>query len=359
MKIIKNVLYITQSQTRIEQLNEALKIIRPDETVKIVPVNSIESILCLTYAYVTPQAAALCFEKGIMISFVEPYGKYLGTFYSSAHGNILVRKQQYYFSDDANYVVQIVTPMIFAKITNSRTIINQFIRNHHMFSTQENHIKQVSAILKDFITQLLSLLKNKREYSWEDVNLIRGIEGQAANQYFSIFDYMILSNKDFFNFSERIKYPPTDAINSLLSFVYTLLEHDIRTAISCTSLDYQCGFLHRDRSGRPSLACDLMEEFRPWVGDGLVLSLINNKTILPDDFYKLNDNDRYSIRINEEAKKKILTKYHERKQDIITHKYLDNEKMTIAELFHVQANLLAMYIKNPQSISAYPPFIRV
>ncbi len=169
--------------------------------------------------------------------------------------------------------------------------------------------------------------------------------------YFSVFDHLILAQKNDFRFSDRNRRPPLDNVNCLLSFIYTLLMHDVRSALESVGLDPAVGFLHRDRPGRSGLALDLMEEFRPFMADRLVLSLINLQKVQAKGFQKM---DSGAVVMDDDARKKVLVAYQERKQEEIFHPFL-NEKVTIGILFHLQALLMARFLRG--DLDGYPPFI--
>ena len=185
----------------------------------------------------------------------------------------------------------------------------------------------------------------------QTLNEVRGLEGHAAHTYFSVFDHLIVAQKDEFSFQERNRRPPMDNVNCLLSFIYTLLVHDCRSALESVGLDPAVGFLHRDRPGRPGLALDLMEEFRPFFADRLVLSLINLRQVQHKGFKKT---EAGSVVMNDETRKVLLVAYQERKQEEILHPFLE-EKVSIGMLFHVQALLLARCLRG--DLDGYPPFI--
>jgi CRISPR-associated protein Cas1 len=181
--------------------------------------------------------------------------------------------------------------------------------------------------------------------------VLRGIEGDSAHVYFSVFDQLIIAQKEAFSFRERNRRPPLDNVNCLLSFLYTLLVHDVRSALESVGLDPAVGFLHRDRPGRPGLALDLMEEFRPFLADRLALSLINLRQVQEKGFKK---SDSGAVLMNDDTRKTVLVAYQERKQEEMVHPFLD-EKVSIGLLFHVQALLLARYLRG--DLDGYPPFI--
>ena len=179
----------------------------------------------------------------------------------------------------------------------------------------------------------------------------QGIEGEAARRYFSVLRHLILTQKDGFPFTERNRRPPLDNMNALLSFVYTILDHDVSSALESVGLDPAVGFLHRDRPGRPGLALDLMEELRPFIADRLVLSLVNLKQVMPNGFQKTETG---AVNMTEETRRVVIKAYQERKREEITHPFL-KEKVEVGLLPYTQALLLARYIRG--DIDAYPPFL--
>jgi CRISPR-associated protein Cas1 len=183
------------------------------------------------------------------------------------------------------------------------------------------------------------------------LNVLRGVEGDAARTYFAVFDHLITTNKEIFQFNGRNRRPPLDKVNCLLSFIYTLLLHDVRSAIECVGLDPAVGFLHRDRPGRPGLALDIMEEFRPCFADRLVLSFINLGQVAAKGFRNLETG---AVLMDEHTRKKVLVAYQKRKQDKVLHPFL-NEKITLGMVFQIQALLMARYLRG--DLDGYPPFV--
>ena len=180
---------------------------------------------------------------------------------------------------------------------------------------------------------------------------LRGLEGEAANVYFGAFDALIRTQREDFRFDGRSRRPPLDPVNALLSFVYALLVHDVRSALETVGLDPAVGFLHRDRPGRPSLALDLMEEFRPVFADRLVLSLINRRQVSAKGFRRL---ENAACLMTDEARKAVLVAYQERKREELRHPYL-REPTTVGLLWHLQAQLLARHLRG--DLDGYPPFV--
>jgi CRISPR-associated protein Cas1 len=227
------------------------------------------------------------------------------------------------------------------KLANCRTVLNRALRDH----SEKLNSREINEASKKISYSLESLQS--------DILLdgLRGIEGDAAHTYFSAFDHLIISQKKDFIFRERNRRPPLDRVNCLLSFLYTLLMHDIRSALETVGLDPAVGFLHRDRPGRPGLALDIMEEFRPFLADRLTLSLINMKQLKGEGFQVMESG---AVLMNDETRKTVLVAYQTRKQDKIMHPFL-GEKVTIGLMFHVQALLLARFLRG--DLDGYPAFI--
>jgi len=227
------------------------------------------------------------------------------------------------------------------KIANSRTVIQRVIRDHGEKVNDANLRQSVT-----YLGRCMDDLNCK-----DSLDSLRGIEGDAAQCYFSVFDCFIVAQKEDFTFSERNRRPPMDNVNCLLSFLYTLLVHDIRSALESVGLDPAVGFLHRDRPGRPGLALDIMEEFRPFLADRLALSLINLRRVNAKGFKKTESG---AVLMNDDTRKTVLVSYQERKQEEILHPFLD-EKVTIGILFYVQSLLLARHLRG--DLDGYPSFI--
>lgn len=244
-------------------------------------------------------------------------------------------------ADSSRSSAEVAGFVLTAKLANCRTVLRRALRDHG----EKVDTKQIEDALKR-IDYSLGRLEHETS-----IDSMRGIEGEAAHSYFSVFDHLIVSQKDAFVFKGRNRRPPLDRINCLLSFLYTLLLHDVRSALESVGLDPAVGFLHRDRPGRPGLALDLMEEFRPFLADRLALSLVNLKQVKSDGFEEMETG---AVLMNEEARKTVLTAYQKRKQEEIFHPFLA-EKVTIGLLPHLQARLFARYLRG--DLDGYPSFI--
>jgi CRISPR-associated protein Cas1 len=261
---------------------------------------------------------------------------------SPVSGNVLLRKQQYKYSEDKTFCLETAKSILLGKLKNSRTVINRGLRDHHDKIAHPDKLQQISENFRSAMVKIFDIT---------DIDTLRGIEGEAASSYFSVFDELILNNKKYFFMKERTRRPPQDNVNCLLSFIYTLLAHDVASALEGVGLDPQAGFFHKDRPGRPSLALDIMEEFRAVIADRLVLSLINLSQLNNKGFAKSLIG---GVVLNDKNRKVVLDVYSKRKEEEIFHPFF-KENMHIGLLFHAQAMLLARYIRG--DIDAYPPFI--
>lgn len=344
MKKHLNTLYITSDDAYVRKEQETFVVEVKDEEGNWkkafqAPVHSIENIVCFGFTPLTPQLMAFCAENNVGISYMTPEGKFLARVYGAQKGNVLLRKAQYAIAESELYSLKIAKNIIAAKVSNYRHILQRHQRNH-----PENLSNEVYKVIENIGSRLRNIQKA------ETLDELRGYEGECANLYFSVLSELITSQKEDFNFDKRSKRPPLDPANALLSFLYAIITNDVRSALETVGLDPQVGFLHQIRSGRPSLALDLVEEFRAYLGDRIMLNLINLKQVTISDFEIRESGE---VRISDRARKELLITYQKRKQEEITHPFL-GEKMTIGLLPHIQAQLLARYIRG--DIDEYPPF---
>jgi len=305
-----------------------------------VPVHNLEGIVCFGFAGASPGLMHLCCERGVALSFFTEYGKFMGRVTGKISGNILLRRNQYRWTENEATAVRLAKRFITAKIINSRAVLSRAVRDHPEVVDL--------ALLANVIKRMAEMVKQLDKA--ENLDIIRGIEGQAANLYFSAFDELLLSQKDSFNITGRNRRPPLDRINALLSFLYTLLTHEVVSALESIGLDPQAGFLHRDRPGRQSLALDVMEELRPHFADRLAVTLINRNQIDSEGFV-LKENG--AVIMDDNTRKEVLTAWQKRKQEEIIHPYLE-EKVPLGLVPYIQAMLLARHIRG--DIEDYPPF---
>lgn len=336
MKKLLNTLYITRQKSYLHKERETIVVKLKDEKLAQFPALTITNILCFGQVSVSPFLMGYCGEQGIGLSFYTEYGKYLARVQGRQTGNVLLRRAQYRWADDEVKSVSIASLMVAAKIANGRSVLMREIRNHGANPAIELAIKK-----------LATSLRRVREES--TVSSIMGIEGDAANIYFGVFNELLRGSG--FTFGGRVRRPPTDPVNALLSFAYTLITHECASALQGVGLDPYVGYLHQDRSGRLSLALDLLEEFRaPWA-DRFVLTLINRQQIKINDFITEASG---AVRLTDDARKTLLTAWQERKQVDIMHPYLE-EQVPIGLLPHCQAMLLARHIRGDTEF--YTPYM--
>ncbi|NLW55869.1 MAG: CRISPR-associated endonuclease Cas1, partial [Firmicutes bacterium] len=266
MRKLLNVLYVTSPEAYLAKDGENVLVIVGEETKLRIPIHNLEGIVCFGYTGASPALMHLCTERNVGLSFHSESGRFLARVTGRVSGNVLLRRKQYRIADNSEESLQLAKGFIFGKIYNSRCVLQRFLRDHG----EKGEFRDVQEGVK-FLSLQLQKVVNCR-----NVDILRGLEGEAARTYYGVFGNLILEGKEDFIFNGRSRRPPLDPTNALLSFLYTLLSHDCTSALETVGLDPQVGFLHRERPGRPSLALDLMEELRPYLVDRLTLSLINN-----------------------------------------------------------------------------------
>jgi len=342
LKKLLNTLYITSKNSYIHVEGETV-VVEHEEGDKIrFPIHNLESIVCFGPIKCSSPLMQLCGERKVFITFLSEYGNFYSRVEGPITGNVVLRRAQFRKADDEKVSSQIARSIILAKLLNSRNVLMRAVRE----STGDEGDRVVK--LENAAEYLYKQVQKLKEDS--DIDTIRGIEGDAARAYFSVFNQLIVSQKNEFLFTDRNRRPPLDNVNALLSFVYTLLTHDTRSGLQSVGLDPAVGFMHCDRSGRPGLALDLMEEFRAYLCDRLVLSLINRQQVKAKGFRKTESG---AVIMDDDTRKIVLTAYQKRKREEIVHPYL-GEKVEIGLLPYVQSQLLARYLRN--ELDAYPSF---
>lgn len=341
MKKYLNTLFITTQGAYLHKEGETVVVSVEKEIRLQLPIHTISGIVCFGQVSMSPYLMGFCAENKVAVSFLTEYGKFLASVQGKISGNVLLRREQYRRADDLEYSSQITKYILMGKISNCRTVLRRAIRDHADKIDAEEVTKE-SMRLDCSLSQIQNM---------NCLDELRGLEGDAANSYFGVFDHLIVVQKNDFKFEKRTRRPPMDEVNCLLSFLYTLLMHDVRSALECVGLDSCVGFLHRDRSGRPGLALDIMEEFRPFLADRLALSLINREQIRKKGFKKTESG---AVFMDDDTRKELLTAYQKRKQEEIMHPYL-KENVPTGLLFYIQALLLARHLRG--DIDGYPVFI--
>lgn len=340
MKKLLNTLYITSEKKYLSLDGENVVVREENCEAGRLPLHNLDMIVTFSRLGASPALLGKCADNGISLVFLKPNGSYLARVEGKTRGNVLLRKKQYRVSENEEESLEIAKNFILGKVYNGRRVVERMKRDHAM-QVDVLKLQEVSEKLREGLRRLAEC---------KDVDMLRGYEGKLAVSYFSVFDDMILQQKDDFFFKERNRRPPLDNVNALLSFCYTLLTSMTAAALETVGLDPCVGFMHGDRPGRYSLALDLMEELRPALADRFVLRLINKRIVTAKDFTKKEDG---AVLMSDEARKVVLSEWQKRKQEELVHPYLQ-EKIQWGMVPHAQAMLLARYLRG--DIDAYPPF---
>lgn len=341
MRKLLNTLYITSDNAYLSLDGENIVIMSGDETKGRVPLHNLEGIVSCGFKGVSPALMHKCTKDNISLCFLSGTGRFLAGVTGEQKGNVLLRREQYRIADNKERSIEYARNFILGKLYNSKYVIERAARDYSMRLDSEK-LKTVSAELSNSMSDTRVCISH---------DVLQGIEGQAASRYFSIFDELILQQKNDFCFDGRNKRPPLDNVNAMLSFAYTLLTMMCASALETVGLDSYVGFMHTDRPGRRSLALDLMEEFRSVFADRFVLSLINKRLVNKKGFIKAENG---AVLMNDDTRKVFFTEWQKRKTEIITHPFL-KEKVEWGVVPYVQALLLARTIRG--DLDVYPPFL--
>lgn len=344
MKKLLNTLFITTQETYLARDGDNV-LVRVDHEIRArFPIHTLAGIVCFGVVNASPPLMQLCAESGVALSFLTENGRFMAGVHGEVYGNILLRREQYRRADCEEKSLFIARPIVAAKIANQRAVLQRALRDHGTGESDDGwaEVERATPRLQRLAEAALRC---------PALAALRGVEGEAAGIYFSVFDRLITAQKEDFYFRERSRRPPLDPMNALLSFLYTLLAHDIAAACQANGLDPFAGFLHRDRPGRQSLALDLMEELRPHLADRLALSLVNRRQVAPGGFRKTESG---AIEMQDDTRKTVLTAWQERKREEIQHAFL-NEKIAIGLIPHCQSLLLARHLRG--DLDAYPAFL--
>ena len=341
MKRHLNSLYVTSQGSYLSKEGETVLVRVGNEQKLKIPIHNLEAIVCFGNVLCSPFLLGLCGDRNVHVSFLTESGRFLARVEGPTSGNVLLRREQYRWADDDNASTRVARNIVVAKIANCRSVVLRALRDHAATDGTTRLQRAEHAL-----TQHL-----REAQQATSVDRLRGIEGGAGREYFGCFGALVVRQQEAFVFEGRSRRPPLDPINALLSFLYVLLVHDVTAALEATGLDPQVGFLHRDRPGRPSLALDLMEELRPFLADRLTLSLINRRQVQAKDFAT---DESGAVLLTDAGRKKVLVAYQKRKDDVVTHPYLE-EKTTLGLLPHLQALLFARYVRG--DLDGYPAFV--
>lgn len=338
MKSHLNTLFVTTQGSYLSKDGQAVAVRVAKETRLRVPLHNLDGVVCFGRVGCSPKLLGACAEAGVSVSLLTESGRFLAAVNGFTPGNVLLRRQQYRAADDPQASLDIARSIVLGKLANCRTVLLRAARDAE---------SERAGDLQSAARRLSASLPGMRQATTLDE--LRGLEGEAATSYFAALNYLITVPG--FEFVKRTRRPPLDPLNALLSFVYTLLMHDVRSACEAAGLDAAVGFLHRDRPGRPGLALDLMEEFRPWFADRLVISLLNRRQVSVSGFQTLETG---AVVMDDATRKTVLVAWQTRKQDPMTHDFL-GEKTSLGLFLHLQARLLARRLRG--DIDAYPPYL--
>lgn len=340
MRKLLNTLFVLTPENYLSVEGETVVVKRDQSKVAQFPLHTLEGILSFTYAGASPALMGACARQGVDLVFFTPNGHFLARTVGEEKGNILLRQQQYRAADDPIISCRYGRSFLLGKIYNARWVLERAARDHPQRVPVER-LKQTSSKLAAALSRI------QDSATLEELN---GVEGEAAQRYFAVFDSLILQQREGFAFTGRSRRPPLDPVNALLSFAYTLLARECAAALEGVGLDPYLGFLHRPRPGRKSLALDLMEELRSVLADRLVISCINQKIVTPKHFQKQENG---AVLLTEEGRKTVLSAWQRRKQETLTHPLL-KEKMPWGLVPYTQALLLARTLRG--DLELYPPF---
>ena len=340
MKKHLNTLFVTTQGAYLAKDGETVAVRIDGEVALRVPLHTLGAIACFGNVGCSPFLMGFCGERNVGLSFLTENGRFLARVQGPVSGNVLLRREQYRRADDPVFSARIAAACVLGKVANCRTVL---------LRARRDHADRVDTDALQLATDRLSA-SIRRLQDDLDLDAVRGIEGDAARVYFEAFDHLIVRDKDHFFMRGRSRRPPLDRVNCLLSFLYTLVLHDLRSALESVGLDPAVGYLHRDRPGRAGLALDLMEEFRP-MADRLALSLVNLGQLQAGDFVF---SDSGAVRMSDAARKTLLVAYQKRKQEEMVHPFVD-ERMSLGLFFHMQALLFARMLRD--ELDGYPPVI--
>jgi len=337
-----NTLYVQTEGSYLHLDNDTIRIEVERQTRLRVPLHHLSGIVLTGDILVSPALIGRCAESGISIMLLDRNGRFRARIEGPVNGNVLLRKAQFTASGSPTEQLALARQFVAGKVRNARHVLQRGARDAKTDTDRD--------ILTAAATHLESGLRATAVAA--DLDALRGVEGEAARRYFNVFSHMLRGDlREEFGMTGRNRRPPRDRINAMLSFAYTLLAHECRSAIETAGLDPQIGFLHALRPGRPALALDLVEEFRAVLADRLVLSLVNRGQIKPTDF---RTTEGGAVLMNDDARRTFSVAWQERKKDELMHPLLEVE-VPIGVLTQIQARLLARTLRG--DADAYLPFV--
>ena len=320
-----------------------------------IPIHHLESVCVFGASTISAPALDLCWEHDVAVNFLSQFGRFQARLTGVADTSVTLRRTQFRAADDPVKCAAIARQIIAGKIQNSRNSLLRAAREtdseaeqaqlqgvidslaRHVRRLGEGRISDPKSQLPETAPAVPSEISNLKS----EIDSVRGVEGLASQQYFSVFSLLLKQQREAFAFTTRSRRPPRDRINCLLSFLYALVRHDCVAALTSIGLDPFVGFLHVDRPNRPSLALDLMEEFRPWVADRLAVTLVNRQQVSPDDFVVREGG---AVEFTDTGRKRVIKAYQERKQENLNHPLLE-QSLRLAQMPFIQARILARHLR--------------
>ncbi|ABA23775.1 CRISPR-associated protein, Cas1 family [Trichormus variabilis ATCC 29413] len=327
--------YVTQDDSFISKIDERLNVKFEKKVILDVPLIKIDGLVVMGRASISPAAIFELIDKKIPLTFLTNNGKYLASLEPEMGKNIFVRAAQWKAAGESDQAIHVTQGFVRGKLKNYR---------HSLLEAQRRYEVDLNSNISQLSHAITSIDKAN------SINTIRGLEGAGSAAYFGCFNQLI--RVDNFSFHTRNRRPPIDPVNSLLSLGYSLLRHDIQGALNIVGFDPYLGYLHTERYGRPSLALDLMEEFRPLIVDAVVLTAINRRMLSPKDF--VTEPISNAVSLTKEGLHIFLRLYQEKKQTQFKHPVMQ-KKYTYQETFEIQARLLAKYLMG--ELDKYPPLV--
>lgn len=342
MKKLLNTLYVTTEGAMLAKDGENLVVsIERAERLRV-PFHMLASVVVFGAVLITPPLIGACAAAGITLALFDRAGRFQARVEGPVSGNVLLRRAQYRMAETPDAIVR---GFVAGKVSNQRAVLARALRDHGddwdaaAQTEVEAVVDRLARILRAVVIDHIG------------IDAARGLEGEAAHLYFSVFGRLLRTVDREIRFEGRSRRPPLDAVNALLSFLYTLLVHDCRSALEGVGLDPAVGFLHRDRPGRPSLALDLMEELRPVLVDRLALALFNRRQLRARDF---EFRDGGAVMLGDDARRAVLAAWVERKKEERRHPFL-GEPVPYGLVAHLQAQLLARHLRG--DLDGYPPWL--
>lgn len=341
MQLHQNTLYVTTEGAYVARRGETVVVQNKGDIGLRVPIHHLGGVVCIGNVSCSPSLMSLCAQFGVGVSFLSSTGRFYARVEGPRAGNVLLRRAQYRAADDPGQTYSIARAVVAGKLLNTRAVLLRARRDRPDSSE--------AADLELAARRIQAIVRGLPEHGGLDV--LRGMEGDGARTYFGVFNALLTGDDPQVRFGGRSRRPPLDPVNAVLSFLYTLLMHDVRSALEASGLDPAVGYLHRDRPGRYGLALDLMEEWRPVLADRVALSLFNRAQLTASSFLA---GETGEYRLTDDARRDVLSAWQERKRDEISHPYI-GERMSFMLAMQMQARLLARHMRG--DLDAYPPFL--